>query len=256
MPDAVRNCISQLRVAAVVAAIAVPAAAVTICLPGRGRRRAFARRAANRVFRLCGIFIDVRHLERLPDGPCIVVANHASYLDGVALTAALPPRFTFLIKKEMSTVPVVGLLLRRLGSEFVARADPKAGASAASRLVRAARNGDAIGVFPEGTFQRLPGLREFRLGAFMAAVRGDLPLVPVAIAGTRRLLPAGRCVLGTGRVIVTIAVPLRPSARGRPHAEQLRDQARRAILEHCGEAEAATPATPGTPLQSGDARAS
>ncbi len=63
----------------------------------------------------------VKNLERIPAGQCVVVANHASYLDGVVMTAALPPRFGFVIKREMESVPLAGALLRRLGSEFVER---------------------------------------------------------------------------------------------------------------------------------------
>src|SRR5256885_13745768 len=62
-------------------------------LPDLARRRAAARAAARAFLRLVAMPLTVRFAERLPPGQCVVVCNHASYLDGIVLTAALPPRF-------------------------------------------------------------------------------------------------------------------------------------------------------------------
>ncbi|HET7569765.1 MAG TPA: lysophospholipid acyltransferase family protein [Gammaproteobacteria bacterium] len=230
-----RLCLAQIRPLLVIATVAVPAAWISICLPKLRHRRAFARRAARVVFTLAGMPLTVEHLDRLPPGPCVIVANHSSYLDGVVLMAALPPRFTFLIKEEINAVPLVGLLLRRLGMAFVSRTDPKAAAGAAARLIRAAKKGNAIGVFPEGTFRREPGLRSFRLGAFLAAARTGLPVAPVTIRGTRYILPAGNRYLRQGPIRVTVLPAIVPAAPDREAAELLRKTARRAIVDHCGE---------------------
>ena len=110
--------------------------------------------------------IDTQHL---PRGPCVVVANHASYLDGVVLKAALPARFSFVIKKEVSHVPLAGFVLRRIGSEFVDRFNRHAGGMDARRLFKAAETGQALAFFPEGTFLAQPGLGKFHTGAFAIA---------------------------------------------------------------------------------------
>jgi 1-acyl-sn-glycerol-3-phosphate acyltransferase len=92
---------------------------VNLFLPSLRHRRRVAG-AGGRVFmRAAGIPFSVVGMEQLPKTPCVVVANHASYIDAIAIVAALPPDFAFVIKKEMVRVPLVGLLLRRLGSEFV-----------------------------------------------------------------------------------------------------------------------------------------
>lgn len=230
-----RVCLAQIRTTVVVIAVAFPAAILAIVLPGLHRRRAFAHYAARCVFRLAGMPVSVDGLDHLPAGPCLVVANHASYLDGVVMMAVAPPRFTFLIKSEMSEAPFIGLLLRRLGMAFVARTDTAAAAGAAKRLINAARNGNAIGVFPEGTFQREPGLRPFRLGGFLAAARGGLPVIPAAIRGTRAILPAGSLLLRPGPIHVALMAPILTECGGREAAERLRDIARQAILNCCGE---------------------
>ena len=88
----------------------------------------------------------------LPQAPCVVVANHASYIDGIVAAAALPPDFAFVIKKEMVRVPLASLLLRRLGSAFVERFDRHKGGADTRRVWKLAATGQSLVFFPEGTF--------------------------------------------------------------------------------------------------------
>ena len=151
--------------------------------------------------------VDAQHL---PAGPCVVVANHASYLDGVVLKAALPARFSFVIKKEVARVPLAGFVLRRIGSEFVDRFNRHAGGMDARRLFKAAETGQALAFFPEGTFLAQPGLGKFHTGAFAIAARAELPIVPIAIRGTRRILPSGRFLPRRARIHIQVLPALAP----------------------------------------------
>ena len=130
-----------------------------------------ARAAARLIFACTGMPLSVTTIGRLPDGACVIVANHASFLDGVILTGALPPRFGFVIKNEMRSTPIAGLLLRRLGSEFVDRSDKHKSASDARRIMRKTHAGEALIFFPEGTFRTAPGLGKFHNGAIATAAR-------------------------------------------------------------------------------------
>ena len=122
-------------------AVALTALLAVLLLPTLGARRGTARIAARTFFLLAGMPLRLRGLENLPPGQSVVVANHASYLDGVVMTAALPPRFGFVIKREMNDVPVAGLLLRRIGSEFVERFNRHKGGTDARRVLRTAASG-------------------------------------------------------------------------------------------------------------------
>ena len=173
-------------------AVTVLTVVLLAVIPGEDRRRRLVRASARLVLWFAGARLRVAGLDRLPAEPCIIVANHASYLDGVILTAALPPRFTFVIKKEMTRVPFANFLLRRIGSEFVDRSDRLRAATDARRIMHLASRKQSIAFFPEGTFSAESGLRRFHNGAFVAALRGGLPIVPVVILGSRRMLPAGR----------------------------------------------------------------
>ena len=232
---------SPLRIWLVSLSFGLVTTLVVILLPGRERRRRMAHWAGVQLFRLAGLPLRTQGLAHLPAEACIVAANHASYLDGVILTAALPPRFSFVIKHEMAAMPLVGWLLTRLGSEFVQRFDKKAAHSAANRLIQLARGGACLGVFPEGTFKLEPGLRPFHLGAFLTATRAGLPVVPVVIRGTRHILPAHSWWPWPGVIDVEILPPVSPGGRGGDDARELRGEVRARILAACGEPDAGDP---------------
>jgi len=217
---------------------------VLLLTPGLTRRRRVVRALARVALRLAGMRIELRGLTQIP-APCILVANHCSYIDGVVLTAALPPNFSFVIKREMSRFPVAGTLLRRIGSEFVDRRDRKAAARDTRRLLRSAESGQAMAFFPEGTFSHEVGLLRFHIGAFAAAARAQLPVVPVVIRGTRRCLPADSIWPHPGRIqveivkVLPIPAPTEISRDADP-AVKLRDAARAEILNALDEPDLAT----------------
>ena len=162
---------------------------VNLFVPSLRRRRLVAGMFSRVFLRAAGIPFAVEGLNRLPQVPCVVVANHASYIDGLVAAAALPPDFAFVIKKEMVRVPLAGLLLRRLGSQFVERFDRHKGAVDARRVLKLAATGQSLVFFPEGTFTEIRQVGRFLGGAFTTAARSDMPVVAMAIHGTRAVLP-------------------------------------------------------------------
>jgi 1-acyl-sn-glycerol-3-phosphate acyltransferase len=102
-------------------------------------------------------------------------------------------------------------------------------------LVKQATAGTSLLLFPEGTFVRSAGLRQFRLGAFVAACASHRPVVPVAIAGARVVLPDGQWLPTRADVTVTVLPALEPTGDDMKAAAALRDTARDAIAGHCGE---------------------
>jgi 1-acyl-sn-glycerol-3-phosphate acyltransferase len=225
-----------LWVALAFLAVGFSALALLAVLPGRARRRAAARNAARSFLWLAGLPLTVKHEERLPAGQCVVVCNHASYLDGPVLTAALPPRFAFVVKREMSGVPLAATVLRRLGTEFVERFKRTQVSSDARRLLRNAAQGHSLVFFPEGTFVPQPGVQKFHTGAFASAVRAGCPVVPAVLRGTRRALRPGGALPRPGPIELEILPPITPAPGAAGEAvPALRDAARAAILAALGE---------------------
>ncbi len=213
--------------------VVIPALILLVVTPTRGGRRQVARWGARTFFRLIGSPVRLERADALPAEACVVVANHASYLDGIILTAALPPNFTFLIKHEMAGLPFAGFLLKRIGSEFVDRENSSHRHRVARRLLKAAERGDALAFFPEGTFDAAPGLRPFQLGAFTAARRAELPVVPIIIRGSRAKLPSGSWLCAPGALSIRICTPVHPTAH--VSARALLQASRKAMLEWLGE---------------------
>lgn len=221
---------------------AVAAFLGALLLPGQGRRRRWVTGSGRAIFLCAGIDVRLRGLEMIPDGHCIVVANHASYVDGVILHAYLPPRFGFVIKGEMERVPLVGFFLRRIGSEFVERFDASGSVRDARRLLRVADSGESLTFFPEGTFLRVPGLGRFRAGAFAAAIKSGLPVIPVAISGSRHLLPGGVWLPRPGPLAIDILDAIEPDDAAFATSKDLAECARQRILTVLDEPDLLAPA--------------
>lgn len=196
-----------------------------------------ARRLLGAVAAAAGIRVRMHLVEALPERPCIFVSNHASYADALALVCALPRPVAFVAKRELASLPLVGWMLRRLGVVFVARSDPHTHARALQQVSRGA--GDVL-FFPEGTFRSMPGLVHFRLGAFVAAVEAGMPVVPVALRGTRAVLRDDEWLPHPGTVDVTIAAAIHPRRTPDtwPEALRLAAETRAPILKYCGEPDA------------------
>ncbi|MEK9133316.1 MAG: lysophospholipid acyltransferase family protein, partial [Pseudomonadota bacterium] len=204
-------------------------------LPRPAWSLAVIRAAAKLLQRLAGVSLHVQGRDKLPRGPCVIAANHASYLDGIILTAVLPGEFSFVAKREFTARFGARVFLRRIGTEFVERFELARGVEDARVVARAARRGQTLVFFPEGTFTRTPGLLPFHMGAFVAAAEAGVPLVPITIRGTRSILRSDQWFPRRGTMAVTIGTPVQPEGSDWAAAIRLRDAARAEILRHCGE---------------------
>jgi len=212
----------------------VVAAILVLAVPRLEWRRSLVRGLARVALAIFGLRVTARGLANLPDDACVVTANHSSYLDGIVLKAALPPRFSFVVKREAASMPVVGVVLKRIGSEFIDRHSQGGRHRDARRVMQRAEEGHSLVFFPEGTFDQHRGLKRFHTGAFVAAARGGMPVVPTIIHGTRRALPPDSLIPRPGRIVVEILEPLTMAAVGNS-AEGLRDESRRRILARLDE---------------------
>lgn len=206
-----------------------------LALPTLSARRAVGRASVWICLALVGIPLRVRGLERLPPGACIAVANHASYLDGLVLTAALPARFTFVVQDGAARWPFVGAVLARMGVAFITRERTRAAALQTRGLLKRLREGTSLAIFAEGTFVNEPGLLPFRSGAFVLAAKAGVPVVAVAIRGTRTVLGGGWWGLRWAPIRIDVLSVHVPEGTDKPAALALRDTVRAAILEACGE---------------------
>ncbi len=217
------------------AIIAVLAWPLVVLLPHRGWRHAVIGYLARTFFRTVAINVDVQAEDPIPARRVILVANHSSYLDGAVISAAVPGKMSFVVKEELAGQMVAGPFLKRLGSLFVRRMDVSGGLEDTAQTLEAAKVGERIVSFPEGTFTRMPGLLGFHMGAFLVAAKACVPVIPVTIRGTRSILRGGQWLPRHGSVSVRIGVPISPDGEDFEAAVRLRDAARAVILERCRE---------------------
>ena len=189
------------------------------------------------LFRLAWCRVTVVGLDHLRSvGQAVYVANHASYLDPVLIMSVLPIELRFAVKARLGRYPFLGMAIRKAGHVTIEKSDLSQQIEGAGAVLAPLQVGKSMFVFPEGTFVAAPGLLPFRLGAFRAAVDTGCPLVPIAIRGTRRMLPAGTLCLRRTSVTVTIGPPISPRGHDWPEIVRLRDAAREMIGRESGEA--------------------
>jgi len=223
-----------------------------VLMPKSSWRWAFMRRAARFLAKASLTPLFIHGTENLPeDSPCVIVSNHASYIDSFFMVAAIPLEFSFVAKAELIRNIFSRMFLNRILTEYVERFDKLKGAEDARRISSAARAGRSLLFFAEGTFTRIPGLLPFLMGAFLTAAEANMPVVPVAIRGTRSILLENTWFPRRGMITITIGKPIEP-AELRDEikdnvwttAVKLREAAREHILRYCGEPDLAGEKSP------------
>lgn len=138
---------------------------------------------------------DVQGRENLPaDGGFLLVANHVSYWDPVVVICAFKRKVYYMAKSELFNIPVIGYVLRISGS-FPVRRD-KSDRKAIKIALRLLAEGEMVGVFPEGTRSHTGDLLKPHLGAALLAAKAKVPMIPVALTGTRGALGRIRMIIG------------------------------------------------------------
>ncbi len=159
--------------------------------------------------RLAGVRVRVEGLENLEPGrPVILAANHQSQFDIMALQGYLDADFRWMAKEELFRVPVWGTAMRRAGYIPVDRSHGKAAMKSLVEAARRIAEGTSVIIFPEGTRSPDGRLQPFKAGAMVLAIKAGVPLVPVAISGTHRILPKGKLLAQPGRATIRVGKPL------------------------------------------------
>ena len=179
--------------------------------------------------RSAGARVAVRGLEHVrADIVYVVVSNHQSNLDPMVHLRALPLSLRVLAMRELFRIWLLGRAMRAIGMIEVDRGSADLGRidQAAARSLAA---GHSLLVYPEGTASPDGVIGEFKDGAFVIAVTSQVPVLPVAIEGTRRIWPPGRTAIHGGQVRLVIGNPLPTIGLAHHDIPRLREQARHLI---------------------------
>ena len=219
----------------VLIAFAVPVWLAVAILNRPALGRIVSHHAARLAFRCAGIGLKPVPGGRLPVPTHVLAVNHASYLDSLVLVALLPPRYTFIAKRELVGHWVPRLFLRGIGAIFVERFEAARSAEDVDQMITALKSGQSLAVFPEGTFSRESGLKPFRMGAFVAAARATAPVAVAGLRGIRPMLRAGSWLPRHGRPEFEVGPAFQADGADWASAVRLRDAVRAEMLRLSGE---------------------
>ncbi len=216
----------------ILASLAWPAVIIT---PSKRFRHHIVHRLARAFLLLTRANLQLNRDPALPNSACIIVCNHSSYLDSLVISALFDEELSFVAKEELARQKVAGPFLRRLGTIFVRRTELLGSVEDATSVTRHIRAGERIVSFPEGTLTRMPGLLPFRLGPFLSAAQSGVPIIPVALRGTRSILRGEQWFPRKGHVRVWIGDPITARSTEFNAAVALRDRIRAEMLQHTQE---------------------
>lgn len=195
---------------------------------------AFARGWGRLGLAMAGIKVTVTGAGHLPPGPVIVMSNHQSNFDILALLGHFPRHLSWVAKQELFRIPVFGYSMRRGGYIPLDRSDGRKALKSIEAAAARIRGGSSVIIFPEGTRTRDGNLLPFKRGGFLLASRAGVPVVPVAIIGSFEINPGGSLGLNLGRPVeIRIGEPV-PVPEGMKRAEVedlLMERVRKAIEE-------------------------
>ncbi|MGH9535279.1 MAG: lysophospholipid acyltransferase family protein [Terriglobales bacterium] len=195
--------------------------------PTGRRQHGTARAWASWLLRIGAIRVQVLGTENLiRDRPCVFVCNHSSYMDIPVVFSRLPVQFRILAKEGLFKFPFLGWHLRRSGQLPVARGTAAGAMKSLLRAAEVVRRGQSVFIFPEGGRSMAGPLQPFLPGAFFLAIRAQAPVVPMALSGTRAVLPPHSFHLHPGRVRLTILPPVETAALGKGDLEALQAHVR------------------------------
>ena len=172
------------------------------------------------------------------DQPCILMANHESYLDVPALIAACPTPVRFVARKEVFKTPIMGQAMRVTGQVSIDRSNRDQAIQSLSQAAKQISKGRTVLVFPEGTRSKDGQLQVFKKGGFMLALEAQVPIIPVGVSGTRGVVPRGEWRFQPGVVGISMGEPIETKGLTVEDRETLMSRVREALDEEKSRAHA------------------
>jgi len=227
-----RTSIIILGIILVTAFMAVMVILVSFVTAGGDTAHKVGRIWAKCILALSNIRVTVKGLSNLKPGRSyIYMANHMSNFDIPVLQAFLPVQFRWLAKAELYKIPVFGYAMKRAGYISIDRSDRKSAIESLNKAVKIIRDGISVVIFPEGTRSRNHNIQPFKKGGFFLAVDSGVPIIPIIIHGTERIMPKKQMLIKPGNVTLEIAKPINSSDYTRKTKNDLMDKIRDIFLK-------------------------
>jgi 1-acyl-sn-glycerol-3-phosphate acyltransferase len=176
-----------------------------------------------------GVSVDVRGLEQLqPNRTYVFVSNHQSIYDIPVIFATLPYQLRIIAKESLGNFPFLGWHLRRTGHLLVDRRNPDRN-GILRRWKALVDEGLSLIIFPEGTRSEDGQVRPFKAGSFLLAIEAQLPIVPLSVDGTRRVMRKGRLMTCPGHATLVVHAPIETATLDVVDARSLAERVREVV---------------------------
>ena len=160
----------------------------------------------------------------------IIISNHQSQYDILALVTTLGIQFRWIGKKEVLKIPIFGYALYASRNIFIDRSNTASAIESINKGMERLPKGASVMVFAEGTRSDDGRIHEFKKGGFMAAIRRQLPILPVTVNGSRRVLPKGDLVVKPGKIQVVVGDPIETDGYTTDTVQKLIDKTRKVVM--------------------------
>jgi 1-acyl-sn-glycerol-3-phosphate acyltransferase len=171
------------------------------------------------------IKVKIRGLAHIrPSHAVIYMSNHQSNFDIPVFYSALPVQFRWLAKAELFKIFIFGRAMSGAGYISIDRSDPRSALRSLKNAAAKIRNGTSVLIFPEGTRSRDGNLLPFKTGGFTLAIDAGVPIIPLAIQGTRQVMAKGDNLIHSGKVHITLMPAVETAGHTRKNKKALMDQ--------------------------------
>ncbi|SCY01604.1 lysophospholipid acyltransferase family protein [Alkaliphilus peptidifermentans] len=163
---------------------------------------------AKKLVLLTGSNVEVLGLENIPDGPVLFVSNHQGNFDIPILLSSLPKSISFVAKIELKKLPIINRWMEFLECVFIDRKDLRQSLRAITKAIEVLKSGQSMVIFPEGTRSKGSQLQPFKPGSLKMATKANVPIIPVTIKGSYKIMEANNNKITPAKVQVIISEPI------------------------------------------------
>lgn len=175
----------------------------------------------------------VRGREKIKPGQSyIIISNHQSEYDILAIVTTLGIQYRWIIKKELRKAPMFGYALYASRNIFIDRGDPEQAMQSIRNGLERLPDGVSVMFFAEGTRSADGTIAPFKKGGFLMALEKGLPILPVTVNGSRRVLPKKSLVFNPGPIEVVVADPIDVRGYTRETLQDLVDRTREVVISN------------------------
>jgi 1-acyl-sn-glycerol-3-phosphate acyltransferase len=177
------------------------------------------------------VHTEIKNKEKIqPRTSYIIISNHQSLYDIIALVTTLGIQYRWFIKKEVLKIPIFGYALYASRNIFIDRSNTASAIESINKGIDRLPKGVSVMVFAEGSRSPDGQIHEFKKGGFVTAVRRKILVLPVTVNGSRRVLPKGSLVFKPGKIQVVIGDPIDTSGYTTNTVQELIDKTRQAVM--------------------------